>query len=58
MALPITEVGKSADEAGLVEAGLGGGDESLVLDTSGLMGHEIHIMGIMKFHSEIDLCLT
>lgn len=56
MVLLIIEVGKSVDEVGLVEVGLGGGDESLVLDISGLMGYEIYIMGIMKFYFEIDLC--
>lgn len=31
---------------------------SSVLDMSGLMGHEIHMMVIRKLHSEMDLGLT
>lgn len=37
------EMGDGAEKAGMVEAGLGSADESLVLDMS-LMGHESHIM--------------
>lgn len=37
------EMGHSVDEAGLVKAGLGSAEESLVLDMP-LMGHKVHTM--------------